>query len=334
MQSTLEGRVVVITGASAGVGRAIATELGRQGAKVALLARGNAGLLAAREEIVALGSTALPIVTDVSESEQVESAADRVEAELGPIDVWINNAMVTVLSPATAMSADEYDRVTRVNYLGTVYGTLAALRRMRPRDQGHVIQIGSALSYRAIPLQSAYCASKYAIRGFTDSLRSELYHDRSSILLTMVQLPAVNTPQFDWCRTRLPERPQPVPPIYQPEVIARAVAGIIGKDRREVWIGGSAVKGIWGSRLASGMLDHYLGEKGYEGQQVDGEPEPPRADNLFHPLPGDHGAHGRFDDRAREYSIEAWFAVHRGAWVLGAVALGAAAAAAWVRRAA
>ncbi|MEZ4233968.1 MAG: SDR family oxidoreductase [Polyangiaceae bacterium] len=311
MQQDLRGKVVVITGASAGVGRAIAVELGQRGASVALIARGLDRLQVLQASLRAAGVAALAVVADVSDAKQVETAATQVEAALGPIDVWINNAMVTVLSPVAEMTAREYEQVTRVTYLGVVHGTLSALARMKPRNAGHIIQIGSALAYRAIPLQSAYCAAKHAIRGFTDSLRCELLHDNANIQLTMVQLPAVNTPQFSWCRTRLSHQPQPVPPIYQPEVVARSVAAIVGQDRREVWVGTSTWKTIWGSRFLSGLLDRYLADKGYSGQQTREPIEPDREDNLFEPLSGDYGAHGRFDDRATNSSPAAWLAAHR-----------------------
>ncbi len=321
MSQRISGKTIVITGATAGVGRALARELAARGANLALIARGKERLDATQAELSVNGNAVLAICADVADAARVDAAADRVERALGPIDVWINNAMVTVLSPVARMTADEYERVTSVTYLGAVHGTLSALRRMRRRDAGHIIQIGSALAYRAIPLQSAYCAAKHAMRAFTDSLRSELIHDGSGIDLTMVQLPAVNTPQFDWCRTRLPNQPQPVPPIYQPEVIARAVAEIVGTSRRELWIGGSTVKTVWGSRLASGFLDHYLAKKGYAGQQTDESVDPDRKDNLFEPLAGDPGAHGRFDSSAKKESAAAWLAAHRALWASAAAAV-------------
>lgn len=321
MSVDISGKVVVITGGSAGVGRAIAREMASRGARIALIARGEDRLAATRDELQSHGAEVIAISADVADATRVESAAERVERDLGPIDVWINNAMVTVLSPVAEMSAEEYDRVTRVTYLGAVHGTLSALARMRPRNAGHIIQIGSALAYRAIPLQSAYCAAKHAMRGFTDSLRSELIHDGSAINLTMVQLPAVNTPQFGWCRTRLDHQPQPVPPIYQPEVIARSVADIALTSRREVWLGGSTIKTVWGSRLASAFLDHYLAKKAYSGQQTEERIDPSRPDNLHSPLPGDPGAHGQFDERARSESAAAWLAVHRAVWASAAAVM-------------
>jgi NAD(P)-dependent dehydrogenase (short-subunit alcohol dehydrogenase family) len=313
-------RTVVVTGASAGVGRAVARELGRRGDRVALLARGRERLEAARQEIEAAGGRAIAIALDVADFDQVERAAERAERELGPIDCWINNAMVTVLSPVHEMKPEEFDRVTRVTYLGAVHGTLAALRRMRARRRGHVIQVGSALAYRAIPLQSAYCAAKHALRAFTDSLRSELIHDRIDVKLTMVQLPALNTPQFEWCRTRLPSQPQPVPPIFEPEVAARAIVAVIGKPRRELFVGSSTVQTVLGSRFVNGWLDRYLASKAYEGQQTDQELGPEHQDNLFRPAPGDPGAHGRFDQRAQRSSLQVWAALHRGALASGALA--------------
>jgi NADP-dependent 3-hydroxy acid dehydrogenase YdfG len=311
--------VAVVTGASQGIGRAIARELGAQRARVALIARGTDGLGAAAEEINAAGGEALVLPLDVANADAVDAAADAVVERWGRIDAWVNNAMVSVFSPVAQMTAAEYRRVTEVNYLGYVYGTLAALRHMRPRDHGTIIQIGSALAYRSIPLQSAYCASKAAIRGFTDSLRSELMHDNSNVTITMLQLPAVNTPQFDVVRNRLGKHPQPVPPIYQPEVIARAVAYAIEHPSREMWIGVSAIKAILGQRVIPGLLDRYLAKKGYSSQLTDELP-PTRVDNLDAPLPGDRGAHGDFDRRSRTKSPELWLRMHRGA--VAAAALG------------
>lgn len=324
--------VAVVTGASSGVGRAIARAFGARGMRVGLIARNREALDDAAEEIRAAGGDALVLPIDVAEARAVEGAADEVVARWGKIDVWVNDAMVSVFSPVSEMRADEYQRVTEVDYLGTVYGTLAALRHMRRRNQGHIIQIGSALAYRSIPLQSAYCASKAAIRGFTDSLRSELIHDRSRIRLSMLQLPAVNTPQFDVVRSRLPRRAQPVPPIYQPEVIARAVLYTLRHPTRELWIGWSAMKAIIGQMLIPGLLDRYLAKKAYDGQQTD-EPRPDRPDNVDSPIPGDRGAHGRFDDRARPRNLELWLRTHPGTSALVvATALGITGAAVTLRR--
>lgn len=315
--------VVVVTGASAGIGRAIAREFGAHGASVVLLARSRDGLEGAREDVERLGGRALPILTDVSDDLQVEAAADRAEREFGPIDIWINNAMVSVLSPALKMTATDYRRVTNVTYLGYVYGTLAALHRMVPRDRGVVVQIGSALAYRAIPLQSAYCGAKHAIRGFTESLRSELIHDKSRVHLSIVQLPAVNTPQFSWIKTRMPNQPQPVPPIFQPKVIARSVYWVAHHPRREFTIGLSAVQAIIGDKFIPGLLDHYLAYMGYGAQQTQEPVDPDRPNNLYDPLPGDYGARGQFDDRSRDYSVQALVNRYRGWLALGGLTLAA-----------
>ncbi len=292
-------RVVVITGGTAGVGRATARQFAREGAAVAVLARGIDRLDATVAEITALGGTGLGIPTDVAEADQVEAAAERIEAELGPIDVWINNAMTTVFGPALSMTPREHARVTDVCYHGYVWGTRAALSRMRPRGRGTIIQVGSALAYRSIPLQSAYCGAKAAIRGFTDSLRSELLHDRIAIDLCMMQLPAVNTPQFTWCENKLDKMPQPVPPIFEPEVIARALHRISLEPRREVYLGWSAIQAILGTELAPGFADRYLARRGYTGQ-LTGETKRDEPTNLFSPVLGDHGARGSFAARKRD----------------------------------
>ena len=297
--------VVVITGASAGVGRATAREFARRGARLGLIARGHDGLEATRREVERLGGQALVLPADVADAARVEEAAGLVEERFGPIDVWINNAMASVFSPVKEMEADEYRRVTDVTYLGVVHGTLAALRRMRPRDRGTIVQVGSALAYRAIPLQSAYCAAKHAVAGFTESLRTELLHDGSRVHVTTVHLPALNTPQFDWVKSRLPRRAQPVPPIFQPEVAARAIVWAAHQRRREVWVGGPTVRAILADRLAPGYADRRLARAGYDAQQTDEPADPARPHNLWRPLAGDHGAHGRFDDRARDWSAPA-----------------------------
>jgi NAD(P)-dependent dehydrogenase (short-subunit alcohol dehydrogenase family) len=311
-----QGReVVVITGASAGVGRATALAFAGRGAAIGLLARGRAGLEGARRDVEAAGGRALVIPTDVADADAVEAAAAQIERELGPIDVWVNNAMASVFSPVKAMEPAEFRRVTEVTYLGVVYGTLAALRRMLPRDRGAIIQVGSALAYRGIPLQAAYCAAKHAVQGFCDSLRTELLHDGSKVRLTMVQLPALNTPQFGWVKSRLPNKAQPVPPIYQPEVAARAILWASDHDRREVLVGYPTVKAVLGNRLAPWYADRTLAHTGYASQQTD-EPRPAESpDNLRAPVDDarDHGAHGTFDDRAVSGSLQLWAETHRSA---------------------
>ena len=291
MQNT---EVVVITGASAGVGRATVREFARRGAWIGLIARGTDGLEAARREVEREGGRAIVLPVDVADAEQVEAAAERVERELGPIDIWVNDAMTSVFSPIKEMTAEEFRRVTEVTYLGYVYGTLSALKRMLPRDRGAIVHVGSALAYRSIPLQAAYCASKHAILGFFASLRTELIHDGSHVQTTMVQMPALNTPQFGWVRSKLPRKAQPVPPIFEPEVAARAIYyAAHHAGRREYFVGGSTVKAIFGNKIAPSFADHFLARNGYESQQFDGSKDPNRPDNLFHPVRGDHGAHGR-----------------------------------------
>src|SRR5438034_8961459 len=315
---------VVITGASAGVGRATALEFAKKGARVALLARGRDGLEAARKEVEELGGRALVVIVDVAHADQVEAAATQIEAELGEIDIWINNAMVSVFSPIKEMTPEEFRRVTEVTYLGYVYGTLAALKRMSSRDRGVIVQVGSALAYRGIPLQSAYCAAKHAVQGFCDSLRCELLHDQSCVRLTMVQLPALNTPQFGWVKSRLPRKAQPVPHIFQPEVAAEAIYFAAHDPRREFYVGAPSVAVITVTKFAPALLDHYLGRTGYDSQQHDGAEDPNRADNLWHPLPGDHGAHGAFDTRALSWSPQFWTSEHRTLIALTLMALGVA----------
>ncbi len=325
-------QVVVITGASAGVGRATAHVFAGDGARVALLARESDGLAAAADEVGALGGQALPIAVDVADAAAVEAAAEHVERELGPIDVWINAAMATVFAPVHAVSADEFRRATEVTYLGTVNGTLAALRRMRERNRGSIVQVGSALAYRAIPLQSAYCGAKFAIRGFTDSLRVELMHERSRIHVTMVQLSAFNTPQFEWARTHMRRRPQPVPPIFQPEVAARGIHWAARHRRRELVVGFPAVKAIFGNKLLPALADRLLARKGYE-DQLDKRPVPEeRPNNLEHAVPADYGTHGRFDSRSRDYSMQLWITTHRRALAIAAGAAAVVAACTVMRR--
>lgn len=293
-----ETKVVVITGASAGVGRATAIAFARNGFNVGLIARGLDGLEGAKRDVEAAGGRALVLPLDVADAAAMAAAADRVVAEWGKIDVWINDAMATIFSPVHEIRPDEFRRVTEVSYLGQVYGTMAALTHMRRRNRGTIVQVGSALSYRAVPLQSAYCGAKFAIRGFTDALRSELEHERSRVRLSMVQLPAVNTPQFDWARSRMPKRLQPLAPIYQPEAIAREIVRAAHSAPRELWIGGSALKAIIGTLLLPRLGDRILAREGYDGQMA-AEPAHDRPDNLFEPVAGDPGAHGRFDARAR-----------------------------------
>jgi NAD(P)-dependent dehydrogenase (short-subunit alcohol dehydrogenase family) len=297
-------RTVVITGASAGVGRAAAIEFARHGCRVGLIARDRQRLEAARADVEAAGGQALVLPADVADFEAVERAADRAAAAWGAIDVWVNCAMATVFSPVHEMTADEYRRVTEVTYLGFVHGTLAALKYMRPRDQGTIVQVGSALAYRSIPLQSAYCGAKFAVRGFTDSLRCELRHDRSRIRLSMVQMPGLNTPQFDWARSKLPMRPQPVAPVFQPEVAARAIFRAARTAPRELWVGRSSVAAILGNMLAPGLVDRILAKKAFGGQ-MSNEPalERQRSGNLYEPVAGLFGAHGRFDRQAAERAM-------------------------------
>jgi NAD(P)-dependent dehydrogenase (short-subunit alcohol dehydrogenase family) len=312
--------VVVVTGASAGLGRAIAVEFGKHGAQVALLARGKAGLDAAVREVEVAGGTGMAIPTDVSDAAAVEAAAAATEERFGEINVWVNNAMVSVFSPVKHMKAEEYRRVTEVTYLGVVHGTLTALKRMLPRNEGKIVQVGSALAYRSIPLQSAYCAAKHAIVGFTDSLRCELIHDESAVGISVVHMPALNTPQFSWVKSRLRHKAQPVPPIFEPEVGAKAVYWAAHHDRREVYVGGSTVEAIVGNKVAPGLLDEYLGRTGYQSQQTSAPEDPDRPDNLWDPLDAhrDHGMHGSFDRRAHGFSYQLWADLHRAALVLGA----------------
>ncbi len=326
-------QTIVITGASAGVGRATARAFARRGARIGLLARGAERLNATAAEVRDAGGEALPVPTDVADADAVDSAAEAVERRFGPIDVWVNGAMATIFAPFHALTAAEFRRATEVTYLGFVYGTMAALRRMRPRDRGTIVQVGSALAYRSIPLQSPYCGAKHAIRGFTDSLRSELIHDGSRVHLTMVQMPALNTPQFLWARNKMPRRPQPVPPIFAPEVAAEAIVFAAGARRREVFVGGSTVAAILGNKVAPGLLDRYLADAGYDGQLT---AEPTRRDdpdNLFDPAPGDYGAHGPFTNRESGRSAEFWLSRHRGLAVAGGAALLAVVTGAWLRRA-
>ncbi|ALF52928.1 short-chain dehydrogenase [Nostoc piscinale CENA21] len=314
---TSKPEVVVITGASAGIGRATVREFAKRGAYIGLIARSSDGLNKARQEVEAAGGKALVLPTDVSDPAQVEIAAAMVEKEFGPIDIWVNNAMTSILSPFLEITPEEFRRVTEVTYLGYVHGTMAALRRMKPRERGTIVQVGSALAYRSIPLQSAYCGAKAAIRGFTDSIRCELHHDGSNVHITMVQMPAVNTPQFDWIKNNMTHKSQPVPPIFQPEVAAEAIVWAATHKRRELYVGSSTVEAILGNKVVPGILDHYLGKTGYKSQQTEQPENENRLSNLWEPLPGDRGAHGRFDDQAQNYSAQLWATENQDWLVLG-----------------
>ncbi|HST16905.1 MAG TPA: SDR family oxidoreductase [Gaiellaceae bacterium] len=298
--------VVVVTGASAGVGRATARAFAREGADIGLIARGADRLEATREEIEQLGRRVAVAPADVADAGQVESAAEAIEQELGPIDVWVNNAMATVFAPVLETTPEEFRRATEVTYLGSVWGTMAALRRMRPRDRGVIVQVGSALAYRGIPLQAAYCGSKHALQGFLESLRTELLHEHSQVRVTMVQLPALNTPQFTWSRSKLPRQPQPVPPIFQPEVAAAAIVWASRHPERQLSVGWPTVRAIVGNAIAPGLADRYLARTGYDAQQTADPVDPDRLDNLFAPVPGRQAAHGPFDERARSRSAQLW----------------------------
>ena len=323
-------QVVMITGASAGVGRATAVAFARRGARIGLLARGRAGLEGALRDVRAAGGEGVVLEADVADSDAIEAAAARLESTFGPIDVWVNNAMASVFAPVVEVTPAEFKRVTEVTYLGIVHGTLAALRRMRPRNRGSIVQVGSALAYRGIPLQAAYCAAKHAVQGFCDSLRVELMHEGSAIRMTMVQLPALNTPQFEWVKSRLPNRAQPVPPIFQPEVAADAIVWASEHDRRELYVGMPTVAAIVGNKAAPWVADWYLARNGFAAQQTDEPEAPDRPDNLWSPVDGDtdFGAHGRFDHAASGTSTQLWAAKHRTVTLvaLAALAVGLAAA--------
>ncbi len=314
--------VVVITGASAGVGRAAVRRFAREKARIGLLARGVDGLEAARAEVEQAGGKAIVIPTDVAYADQVEAAAEKVEREFGPIDIWVNDAMVTVFAPFLEITPEEYHRATEVTYLGFVYGTMSALKRMVPRDHGTVVQVGSALAYRSIPLQAPYCGAKAAIRGFTDSVRTELLHQKSKVHITMVQMPGLNTPQFNWCESKLPNHPQPVPPIFQPELAAEAIYYAAHHRRREIYVGRSSVLSILANKAAPGLLDRYLAKTGFQSQQTAERASPERPSNLHQPVPGDHGAHGIFDSRATTFSPQFWADTHRGWMALIGVGIG------------
>lgn len=318
---TQSGEVIVITGASGGIGRATARAFAQPGARIALLARGMKGLQAAKAEVENAGAEALAIRTDVASEAQVEAAAAQIEGAWGGIDVWVNNAMATIFGPISALTAAQIRRATEVTYLGTVHGTLCALKRMRPRNRGAIVQVGSALAYRAIPLQAPYCAAKHAIRGFTDSLRCELLHDRSDIHLTMVHLSAFNTPQFDWALNLVGKRSMPVPPIFQPELAAKAIVWAARHRRREVFVGWPSLKAVIANKLCPGVLDRLLASQGYTGQ-ITAEPVPDAAcENLYDPCDVDPGAHGRFDREARSSSTQWWLTSHRSfTWACAVVA--------------
>jgi NAD(P)-dependent dehydrogenase (short-subunit alcohol dehydrogenase family) len=317
----MDSSIVVVTGASAGIGRATAVEFARRGCRVALLARGSEGLEGARRDVEAAGGTALVIPTDVADCAQVESAAERVEREWGPIDIWVNNAMSTIFCNFLDTAPEDFKRATEVTYLGAVWGTRAALKRMKPRNCGTIVQVGSALAYRSIPLQAPYCGAKSALRAFTDSLRSELIYEESDVHLTMVHLSAFNTPQFDIARNCTGRKAQPLGKIFQPELAAEAIVWAATHRRREVWVGFPAVQAILGTRVIPGLLDHKLAQDAYDGQQTD-ETRPEGApDNLYVPVQGDHGAHGRFDDRAVRFSAQFWMTTHRVALAVGAAVL-------------
>lgn len=315
-------KIVAVTGASAGVGRAAALAFARLGADVALLARDEEALSRVADDARKFGVRALSIAVDVSTAEAVEAAAERIESELGPIDVWVNNAMVTMFSPVARMTPAEFARVTEVTYLGYVWGTMAALARMTRRDKGVIVQVGSALAYRAIPLQSAYCGAKHAIRGFTDALRCELMHDKSGVRVTMVQMPALNTPQFDWAPSRMPGAPRPVSPVYEPEVAARAIVWAATHPRRELHVGLSSIKAIVANKIAPGYLDRYLAKRAFRAQQRRSPTDPSHPVDLWQPVAGAHRLRGSFSKEAKSTCATLWLDTHRGAALGAALALG------------
>jgi NAD(P)-dependent dehydrogenase (short-subunit alcohol dehydrogenase family) len=324
-------QIVVVTGGSAGIGRATVREFARHRADVAIIARGRDRLDAACAEVEAFGGRALGISADVADADAVEAAADRIERELGPVDVWINNAFAGIFSTFMDMTIEEYRRITDVTYFGQVHGTRAALTRMLPRDRGTIVLVGSALAYRGIPLQTAYCGAKHAVQGFLDALRPELIHRGSRVRLSMVQLPAVNTPQFDWARVHIATRPRPAGKIYQPEVAARAIRFAVHAGRKEVWVGRTTLQAIVADQIASPLLDRYLAWTGISGQATREPVDRELPDNLFEPVPGDPGAHGRFDDQAAPYSLQMALNRHRKLIVAGTAAA-AAIGAGWLLR--
>ncbi|MGH8160680.1 MAG: SDR family oxidoreductase [Gammaproteobacteria bacterium] len=309
MKNRNENEVVVVTGAGAGLGRATVREFARHGASVGLIARGEDRLEAASSEVEQAGGRALACPADVADADALEAAAERIETELGPIAVWVNVAMTTVFSFFTAISANDFKRVTEVTYLGNVNGTRTALKRMQPRNRGTIVQVGSALAYRSVPLQSAYCGAKHAIQGYTESLRSELLHAKSRVHLCIVEMPALNTPQFDWCKNNLPHQARPVAPVFQPEVGARAIYWAAHHHRRQLYVGSSTVKAIWGNKFVPGLLDHML-VSAVDGQQTGKRESSQQPHNLHEPLAGDVGAHGRFDDESKGRSFQLWLATH------------------------
>jgi NAD(P)-dependent dehydrogenase (short-subunit alcohol dehydrogenase family) len=322
MTSSFRNKVVVITGATAGVGRATALAFAKRGAKVGLIARGEEGLESTRREIELAGGEAVVCSADVADASALDEAADRIVRELGPIDIWVNNAMATVFAPVDDITPDEFRRVTEVTYLGGVYGAMAALKRMRARNRGTIVQVSSALAYRSIPLQSAYCGAKHALSGFIDALRCELIHAGSRIHVTAVQLPAMNTPQFEWARNKLPRRPQPVPPIYQPEIAAEAILFAASHKRRNIPVGAPTWLALWGQRFVPGLMDWYLGRTAFGGQMTDQAETGTHPDNLFEPVAGEHATRGEFSARACSHSPALWVEKNRAPLLAGAFALG------------
>jgi len=329
-------RVAVVTGGSAGLGRAVIRELAAGGWDVAILARGEDGLAGAVADVEALGQRAIGVSTDVSDREAVERAADRVESELGPIELWVNGAMVGVFGEFLSTDPADFERATQVNYFGFVNGTRAALSRMVPRNNGHVIQVGSALAHRGIPLQAAYCAAKHAVQGFTESVTTELIHNGSAVKISTVDMPALNTIQFNWVKSQLPHHPMPVAPIFEPEVGARAIAAVAEKPRRRTWVGEPTVATVLGNRFGAGFLDWFMAKTAYDGQQAPEKTEPMLPNNLYAPVAGDHGSTGIFSDQAHSVSPQVWAIRNRGlAWGIGVATvatLGAAVASVVTKR--